>query len=101
VAAASDSSASTTSIIVPQGSRAPIPGTCIKDAIQQLPEEERTSLAAWLNEMEYDEWDKQMEKDFSPGGRGAHLLAEVNREIADGKCRPMEEGLRRRPGNRS
>ena len=72
----------------------------IKEAIQQLPEEERTeertSLVAWLNEMEYDEWDKQMVKDFSPGGRGIEWVEEAKREVAEGKSRPIEEGFARR-----
>jgi hypothetical protein len=32
----------------------------IKAAITQLPEDERRSLAAWLNELDYDEWEKEM-----------------------------------------
>jgi hypothetical protein len=73
----------------------------IKDAIQQLPEEERTSLAAWLNEMEYDDWDKEMVRDFSPGGREMKWVEQVNQEVAEGKSRPMEQGLRQRRGKPS
>jgi len=73
----------------------------IKDAIQQLPDEQRASLAAWLNEMEYDGWDKQMVKDFSVGGLGMKLVEQVKQEIAEGKSRPMEDGFRQRRGNRS
>jgi hypothetical protein len=73
----------------------------IKDAIQQLPEEERASLAAWLNEMEYDEWEKQMVRDFSIGGRGMKLVEQVKQEIAEGKSISMHEGFRQRRGNRS
>lgn len=65
----------------------------IKEAVAGLPEDERHSLAAWLNELDYDEWDKQMVKDFSPGGRGMAWAERVKREIAEGKARPMEEGL--------
>jgi hypothetical protein len=65
----------------------------LKEAIVGLPEEERHSLAAWINELDYDDWDKEMAADFSPEGRGAHLVAKVKREIADGKARPMEEGF--------
>ena len=49
----------------------------IKEAIAGLPEDERHSLAAWLNELDYDEWDKEMVKDFSPGGRGYALVEKV------------------------
>ncbi len=65
----------------------------IKEAITRLPEDERHSLAAWLNEIEYDHWDKQMAADFSPGGRGLALVESVKHEIAQGKAVPFEEGL--------
>ena len=68
----------------------------IKDAIQQLPEEDRTSLVAWLSEMEYDVWDKQMVGGFSPGGRGSKWVEEVKREAATGASRPLEEGFAQR-----
>lgn len=64
----------------------------LKEAIAELPENERHSLAAWLMELEFDEWDKQMVKDFSPGGRGTALAERVKRDIAAGKARPFEEG---------
>jgi hypothetical protein len=65
----------------------------LKEAIVGLPEEERHSLAAWINNLDYDGWDKEMAKDFSPGGRGVHLIEQVKREIAEGKARPTEEGF--------
>ena len=68
----------------------------LKEAINELPEEERHSLAAWLNGLDYDDWDKEMERDFSPGGRGFHLVERVKREIAEGKARPMQEGFAQR-----
>ena len=64
----------------------------IKVAIAGLPEGDRHSLAAWLNELDYDEWDKQMVKDFSPGGRGMAWVAKVKRDLAEGQARPLEEG---------
>ena len=68
----------------------------IKAAIAGLTEEERASLASWIVEHEYDEWDQQMVKDFSPGGRGSPLVEEINQQIDDGKFRPMREGFRER-----
>ena len=68
----------------------------IKEAITKLQEDERHSLAAWLNLLEYDEWDKQMVRDFSRGERGYHLVEKVKRDIAGGKARPMEEGFAER-----
>ncbi|MCU1262060.1 MAG: hypothetical protein JWO80_4945 [Bryobacterales bacterium] len=71
----------------------------IKEAITELSEDERTSLAAWLVEMDYDEWDREMVKDLAPGGRGRAFLDQVQHEIAEGKARPIEEGFagRRHP----
>lgn len=65
----------------------------LKEAIAELPENERHSLAAWLMELELDEWDKQMVKDFSPGGRGAELAGRVKHDIAAGKAPPLAEGM--------
>ena len=64
----------------------------IKEAIAALPLQERHALASWLNELEYDAWDQQMVRDFSPGGRGMALAKKVKREIADGKTTPLQEG---------
>jgi len=69
----------------------------IKEAIEQLPPEQQTLLASWLSERDWKAWDEQIERDFSPGGRGMPLLAELEREIAEGKTRPMEEGCAERP----
>lgn len=66
----------------------------IKEAIAGFPESERHSLAAWLNELDYDAWDKEMVADFSPGGRGMGLVDKVKRDIAQGKAVPYEEGLK-------
>ncbi|MCX6596865.1 MAG: hypothetical protein NTV70_10920 [Acidobacteria bacterium] len=68
----------------------------IKEAIAGLPEDDRHYLAAWLNDLDYDIWDKQMVKDFSPGGRGMALAERVKRQIAEGRARPMEEGFAER-----
>jgi hypothetical protein len=68
----------------------------IKEAIAGLPEDDKLSLASWLNQQTMDEWDRQMERDFSPGGRGMSFLEQVEREIAEGKTRPMEEGFAER-----
>ena len=72
----------------------------IKEAIAGLPEEERHALAVWLNELDYDEWDKEMVKDFSPDGRGCHLVEKVKRDIAEGKAQPIDEGFAARPKSR-
>jgi len=58
----------------------------------ELPAEEKTALATWLNEQQMDEWDRQMQTDFSPGGRGAKLVEKVKADVRAGKFRPMDEG---------
>ena len=73
----------------------------IKAAIAELPEDERHSLALWLNELDYDEWDQEMVKDFSAGGRGYHLVEKVKRDIAEGKARPTEAGFAARRKSRT
>lgn len=65
----------------------------IKDAITHLSEQERKRLANWFEELEKEAWDRQMEQDFAPGGRGAHLLEEVKADIAAGRTKPMHEFL--------
>ncbi len=72
----------------------------IKAAIEKLSEADRRKLADWFEELEERAWDKQIEKDFSPGGRGMPLLAELEREFAEGKTRPMEEGFAERRKSR-
>jgi len=68
----------------------------IKHAISELPEQEKTSLAAWLNEQDAKTWDKQIEDDFSEGGAGARLLEQWDAEIEAGGSIPLEEFLRHR-----
>ena len=53
----------------------------IKAAIEQLSEPERRKLADWFTELEEQAWDADMERDFSPGGRGHHLVEKINQEI--------------------
>jgi hypothetical protein len=57
----------------------------IKGVIAELPAEERTALAAWLTEQEMDAWDKQMQADFSPGGKGMGLVEKVQADVRSGK----------------
>ena len=63
----------------------------IKDAIAHLSDADRRQLADWIEELEERAWEEEIERDFSPGGRGIPLLAELEREIAEGKTRPIEE----------
>jgi hypothetical protein len=63
----------------------------IKEAIADLPPDDRAALAAWIAEREMDQWDRQMQPDFSPGGRGERLLEKIKADVRAGKFRPMDE----------
>jgi hypothetical protein len=62
----------------------------LKQAIAELPAEEKAALATCLNEQEMDEWDRQMQKDFSPGGSGIRLVEKVKADVRAGKFRSMD-----------
>lgn len=64
----------------------------IKEAIAGLPDADRQALAAWLNELDYDAWDRQMVRDFSGAGRGNALVEKMKREITQGRAVPFSEG---------
>ena len=64
----------------------------IKEAISELPENDKVTLAAWLTLQTMDEWDREMPHDFSPGGRGYQLVDKVKAQIRAGSFRPMPEG---------
>jgi hypothetical protein len=68
----------------------------IKEAITGLSGEQRGSLLTWLQELEYDSWDKEMNHDFSEAGGGHHLLNELRLEFAAGNTESMEDGLAER-----
>lgn len=65
----------------------------IKEAIEELPPRVKTRLAAWILRQDREEWDRQIEDDFSPGGRGMGLLKEAESDIRQGKTRPLDELL--------
>ena len=66
----------------------------LKEAIEHLPKQEQNALLRWLEEREEAAWDEEIERDFSPGGRGMPLLEKVKADIREGKFKPMEEGRR-------
>jgi len=77
----------------------------IKEAIVHLSEAEREQFAHWFEELAEEAWDKEIERDFAPGGRGAHLVEKIDRDIdrtiASGNVTSLEEGLRVRREQRS
>jgi hypothetical protein len=63
----------------------------LKQAIAALPVEEKIVLATWLNEQEIDQRDRQIQKDFAPGGPGIRLVKKVKADISAGKFTPMDD----------
>lgn len=68
----------------------------IKAAIEHLTETERHAVAEWLQEIEEQAWDAEMERDFSPAGRGHSLVDKINLDIDGAKFSSLEEELRSR-----
>jgi hypothetical protein len=72
----------------------------IKQAIADLPEADKASLAAWLDQQKAEAWDKQLEADFSEGGAGAALLETWHAQIKAGGSMPLDEFLAPEEANR-
>ena len=60
----------------------------IKNAIQQLPFEQRAELAAWLHGWKDDECDEQMKRDIA-SGKLDDVLREIEDDIQAGRVREM------------
>ena len=60
----------------------------IKAAIKSLPARQRSSLFRWLEEVEDQEWDRQIASDVR-SGKLKRLLDEVDGEISAGKLHRM------------
>lgn len=67
----------------------------IQHAIEELPQDQQTALAAWLAERDLAQWDAELVTDFSPGGAGMDILDRVRKQVHDGQSRPFSEGRRR------
>ena len=61
----------------------------IKEAIGGLQERDRAALAAWLNLSDMDDWERQMDADFSPGGRAHSVVERVRAQVREGKFESM------------
>jgi hypothetical protein len=57
----------------------------IRAAIEKLNPEERCELAALLNPIEDDEWDRQMKKDAQPGEKLDRLMEAAKKEYKQGQ----------------
>ncbi len=58
--------------------------TEIEKAVKELTPEELTKLAAYIARQDKLGWDKQLEDDFSPGGKHADTLEKLDAEIDAG-----------------
>jgi hypothetical protein len=64
----------------------------IQHAIEELPKDQQTALAAWMAEREQGEWEAEIERDFAPAGAGMALIEEMKEQARVGKFRPFEQG---------
>jgi hypothetical protein len=64
----------------------------IEEAIAHLPRGEFFRLVDHLRERYADEWDREIEEDAKAGRLDA-LWAEAEKEVAEGKTRPLDELL--------
>ena len=62
----------------------------IQADIAELSPKERGSVLAWLIEEDRRDWDEDICRDFSEGGAGMKLLADIDEQIRSGNFRPME-----------
>jgi hypothetical protein len=63
----------------------------IQHAIENLPKEQQTVLAAWVVDRDQVGWDAEIERDFSAGGAGLALLEEMKADVRAGNFHPFEE----------
>ena len=64
----------------------------IEAAIAELPPEQFARLAEWIDRRRETDFDRQIEADAKAGRLDA-LWAEAEKEIAEGKARPLDELL--------
>ncbi len=64
----------------------------IESAIRKLPSADQYRLAQRLQDVLWEAWDRQIEKD-SQSGQLDHILAEVDADIAAGRVKPLDEIL--------
>jgi hypothetical protein len=61
----------------------------IKEAVTELSPQELADLAAFVQTQDNLAWDRQIEEDFSPGGKHHALLAEIDAAIDAGAAKPL------------
>jgi hypothetical protein len=61
----------------------------IEQAVNQLSSEELAKLAAHIARRDKLAWDKEIEEDFSPGGKHDKALEKIDAEIDAGNFTPI------------
>jgi hypothetical protein len=61
----------------------------IEEAVDALSPEELTRLAAYIARRDKLVWDKELEEDFSPGGKHERALERIDAEIDSGYFTPL------------
>jgi hypothetical protein len=61
----------------------------IEKAVDELPPEELTKLAAYIARRDRLAWDQEIEEDFSPGGKHETELERIDAEIESGNFTPL------------
>ena len=61
----------------------------IKSAVSELTPRELAELAVFIREQDNLAWDREVEADFSPGGKHHGVLAEVDAQIDAGDFKPL------------
>ena len=60
----------------------------IEEAVDKLPPKDLAKLAAHIARRDKLAWDKEIEKDFSPGGKHEKTLEKIDAEIDAGNFTP-------------
>lgn len=61
----------------------------IKAAVVTLTDDELTELAAYIRERDNAAWDRQIDRDFSEGGRLSSVAEEVRTDIRAGRLQDL------------
>jgi len=61
----------------------------IEEAVDKLPPKDLAKLAAHIARRDKLAWDKEIEKDFSPGGEHEKTLEKIDAEIDPGNFTPL------------
>ena len=61
----------------------------IKTAIRDLTPKELAELAAYIRLEDKLAWDREIEEDFSPGGKHSAALADIDAQIDKGNFKPL------------